>query len=88
MNDVQTAAIARADASMAPALELYAERNKLAHVYYRLDLESLRLVNRLLRTLTDDELRMVARYAEGLAEWRLPDSQSGDAPTSQATTTG
>lgn len=79
MNDVQKAAIARADASMAPALELYEERSKIAYVYYRLDLESLRRVNKILRALTDQELRMVAAYAEGLAEWRLPEPQSGDA---------
>jgi hypothetical protein len=86
MNDVQKAAIARADASMAPALALLEQRNKLAYVYYRLDLQSITRVNELLRILTDDELRMVAAYAEGLAQWRLPEPQSGDAPNSQAPT--
>jgi hypothetical protein len=84
MNDAQRAAVARADAKMAPAMALLEQRNKLAYVYYRLDLESITRVNEILRILTDDELRMVAAYAEGLAEWRLPEPQSGDAPNSQA----
>jgi len=58
------------------AHELYDERCKLAKLYYRLDIDSLRRVNRLLDILTDDELRDVAAYAEGLASWRQPDSNS------------
>lgn len=79
MNDAQRQAIASADAQMAPALELYAERSKLSYLYYRLDLPSLKRLNALLRRLSDDDLRMVAAYAEGLAEFGLPEQQSGDA---------
>ncbi len=75
MNELQTAAVARADAAMKPALDLYAERNKIATLYYRLPLRDLVRLNQLLARLSDDDLRRVAAFAEGLAEWGR-----GDAP--------
>lgn len=83
MNEVQRAATERAKAKMAHGEELYAERNKLTFFYYRLKLEDLRRLNRLIATLTDQELALVARYAEGLALWREPESNSPDAPDPQ-----
>lgn len=83
MNDVQKAAIARANAKTWLGEELYAERNKLTFFYYRLKLEDLRRLNKLIATLTDQELQMVARYAEGLALWREPESNLPDAADSQ-----
>lgn len=88
MNEVQKAAIARAEAKMRPGEELYAERNKLTFFYYRLDLPTLKRLNKLIATLTDQELQMVARYAEGLALWREPESNSPDASVPQGQTTG
>jgi hypothetical protein len=83
MTEAQRAAIERAEASMAPALELYAERNKLASVYYRLDLTNLKRLNLIIGILTDSELREVADFAEGLAIFRTPESESGDAQIAQ-----
>lgn len=69
MNEVQKAAIARADAKIKPALELYAERNRGFRTVARISLEDLRRVNDIVARLTDDDLRLVVRFAEGLAEW-------------------
>lgn len=86
-NPTQVAAIAAAKAKMAHGEELYAERNKLTFFYYRLSLEDLKRLNKLIATLTDSELQRVARYAEGLALWREPESNSADAPVPQGITT-
>jgi hypothetical protein len=83
MNDVQKAAIDRANAAMKPALELYEERNKLTFFYYLLSLRDLKRLNKLIATLTDEEMQRVARYAEGLALWREPESYLADAADSQ-----
>lgn len=80
MNEAQAQAIAKADDIIRPALELYEQRNKIAYIYYRLDLPSLKRLNHLLRILSDDELRMVAAYAEGLAEFRSSVESLQDAP--------
>lgn len=61
------------------AVELYDERCRLAHLYYRLDLPTLRRVNEIVARLSDDALREVVAYAEGLAMWGQPDSSSADA---------
>lgn len=81
------AAQARADAKIAEGMELYFERNKMAFFYYRLKIQDLKRLNRLVATLTDQELQMVARYAEGLALWREPESNSPDAPVPQGQAT-
>jgi hypothetical protein len=69
MNDVQRAAIAKAEASMAPALELYEQRCYLWRLSCKLPLRDLKRLNDLLKKLSDDDLREVARFAEGLAEF-------------------
>lgn len=69
MNDVQRSAIAKADASMAPALKLYEQRCYLWRLSCRLPLRDLERLNALLGKLSEEDLREVARYAEGLAEF-------------------
>lgn len=69
INPVQAAAIARADAQIAPVMELYKERNRLHVLIYRLPLSDLVRLNELLAKLSDDDLRQVAAFAEGLAAW-------------------
>jgi hypothetical protein len=69
VTDVQQAAIAKADASMKPALDLYRARCWLWHLSCRLPLRDLERLNGILAKLSDDDLKRVAVYAEGLAEW-------------------
>jgi hypothetical protein len=69
MNDVQRAAIEKAEASMRPAHELYEQRCYLWRLSCKLELRDLKRLNDLLKKLSDDDLREVARYAEGLAEF-------------------
>lgn len=68
---------------IAGALELYEERNKLARLYYRLDLPTLKRVNAIVAALDDGALRDVVGYAEGLAAWATPDSESDHASVPQ-----
>lgn len=70
---------AKADASMKPALDLYRERCWLWHLSCRLPLRDLERLNGILRQLSDDDLKRVAAFAEGLAEWASPESESPDA---------
>lgn len=49
--------------------KLYAERCWLWHLSCRLKLEDLERLNGILRKLSDDDMKRVAAYAEGLAEW-------------------
>lgn len=60
-------------------LRLYEIRNGITRIVYRLDARDLERLHTLLHRLTDDDLRAVARYAEALADWPLPESHSGDA---------
>ena len=83
MTDVQAAAIARADASMKPALDLYAARNVLMHKICMLPMRDLERLNGILARLSDDDLRRVAAFAEGLAEWSSGDASSSDAQVSE-----
>lgn len=69
---------ARTDAKMKPALDLYAGRNKLFHMVCRLPLRDLLRLNGILERLSDDDLRRVAAFAEGLAEWADSGSESPD----------
>lgn len=75
---VQEDAIARANAKIRPAMKLYEERNKLTFIIYRLELRDLERLNGILARLSDADIKQVAAYAEGLAEWSSPDSSSGD----------
>lgn len=79
LTDQQRRGLATAESRIQPALELYAERNRLAVVVYRLPLRDLRRLNDLIGNLGDEGLRQVARYAEALAEWADPAPSSGDA---------
>lgn len=69
---------ARVDAIIKPAMDLYHERCWLWHLSCKLELRDLQRLNGILRQLSDDDLRRVAAYAEGLAEWSSPASQSPD----------
>lgn len=78
MNDVQKAATDRANEIMRPAQELYDERCRLWRLSCDLPLRDLRRLNQLLAKLSHDDLRQIARFAEGLAEWHdLEQSLSG-----------
>lgn len=69
MTPVQAAAIARADAAMKPALDLYAERCKAFRGVCLLELRDLKRLNQVIAALSHDDLRQVAAFAEVLAEW-------------------
>lgn len=71
MNDVQRAATARADAVTKPAIDLYEARCRLMHITFdRLPrTDDLNRLHAILSRLSDSDLRQVAAYAEGLAEW-------------------
>lgn len=76
-------ATAKANAQMKPALDLYEERCWLWHLSMRLPLRDLKRLNGILKRLSDDDLKRVAAYAEGLAEWSSDASQSPDASGTQ-----
>lgn len=82
LTEVQKAAIARAEAKIAPALELYETRNKIFHMVGLLPLQDLRELAKLLTSMTKDELRMAAAYCQGLVEWRKAVEESQDADSS------
>lgn len=92
MNDVQRKAIAAADDKMRPALELYEQRSRLFRLVCLLPPADLKRASVALSVLTPDELSCLLGYAEGLAAWRQPAQESGDAPNAQphppATTAG
>ena len=76
MTPAQKAAIDRADAKVAPALELYAARNVVAFHIYKLSLEDLK---RLAAALPHIEMADLVPYAEGLADFCRPVQESKDA---------
>ncbi len=83
MTPEQLAAIARADEKMRPGLELVEERFWLWRLSCGLDLRDLKRLNATLRKLSADDMRRVATYAEGLAEWSSDESQSPDVSRTQ-----
>ena len=83
MTDIQAAAIAKADASMKPALDLYAERCKLWRRSCDLSLRDLARLNGIIAALSPEDLKRVAAYAEGLAEWSSPEASSPDGSDSE-----
>lgn len=83
MNEVQRAAIARADEQMKPALELYEKRSTLFRLVCTIPRQDLDRVCRALENLTPDDLVQLLDYAEGLAAWRVPAQESSDAEISQ-----
>lgn len=80
MNAVQKEVCDRVNARFKKTMELYELRNKVAHIVYDLPERDLRELVRLLDTLTPDELKDVAGYAQGLAAFRAPAQESQDAP--------
>ncbi len=78
MTEVQQAAIARADAAMKPALDLYAARCRLMYLVCGMPLRDLDRVNAIIDALSQDDLRRVAAFAEGLAEWASSEASSPD----------
>lgn len=73
---------ARVDASMKPTLDLYRERCWLWRLTCLLELRDLERLNGILRRLSETDLKRVAAFAEGLAEWAEPVLQSPDAKIS------
>ncbi len=84
MTEIQKAAIASAEAKMAPAMAVLRERNRVlramcVRVIHRLELHDLVRLADLIENLDDDDFRQVAAFAEALAEWPKDGSSSGDA---------
>lgn len=79
MTPEQLAAIARANESMRPGLEMVEERFWLWRLSCGLSLPDLKRLNDTLRKLDAADLKRVAAYAEGLAEWASDGPQSPDA---------
>lgn len=72
------AANARARETIARGELLYTERNKIQYMIYRLPLRDLIRLNKILARLSEGDLKRVAAFAEGLAEWNAPETE--DAP--------
>lgn len=83
MTPDQLAAIARADAKMKPGLDLLEERFWLWRLSCGLSLPDIQRLNATLRKLSADDLKRVAAYAEGLAEWASDAQESPDAVRTQ-----
>lgn len=81
MTPEQLAAIASADAKMKPALDMVEERFWLWRVTCGLDLRDLKRLNSIIKRLSAEDLKRVAAYAEGLAEWSSDTTESPDAST-------
>jgi hypothetical protein len=82
VTDIQSAAIAKAQASMKPALDLYDQRTKLMHLICKVPLCDLIRLNLVIDQLSECDLKRVCAYAEGLAEWGSVDASSPDASSS------
>lgn len=76
------ATTAKTEAAMKPAMDLYRERSWLWHLSCHLELRDLERLNGILRRLSKEDMKRVAAFAEGLAEWSSPDPQSPDAQIS------
>lgn len=83
MTEIQAAAIEKANASMKPALDLYAERCKLWRRSCEIPLRDLERLNRIISVLSPADFKRVAAYAEGLAEWSSPEALSPDGQNSE-----
>ena len=82
MTPDQLAATARADEKMRPGPEMVEERFWLWRLSCGLALPDLKRLNATLKKLSAEDLRRVAAFAEGLAEWSSSASESPDDPTS------
>lgn len=65
MSDSPSEALAR----MERGKKLYEERTWLWHLSCKLPLRDLKRLNGILRKLSDEDMKRVAAFAEGLAEW-------------------
>lgn len=78
----QAALIAEVDAKVAaiarPALERFKELSWIYSMACKLSLRDLIRLNQILRRLDDSDLKRVAAFAEGLAEWSSGDASSAD----------
>lgn len=74
------AANARARETIARGDLIYTERNKIQFMIYRLPLRDLVRLNAILARLSEEDLKRVAAFAEGLAEWQMPEEPEADAP--------
>lgn len=79
MTPAQKEATERAEAKMRDGKELLELRNRMFYLVCRIELRDLRRLTGILRRLDDADLKRVAAYAEGLAEWSDDGSQSPDA---------
>jgi hypothetical protein len=79
MTPGQKEGIARAEAKIEPAMELYRLRNRIAYMVGRLGRDELEEVVKVLDALNEYELSLVARYARGLADFRSAAQESVDA---------
>lgn len=68
----------RVDAMMKPVHDLLDERFKLWRLSCRLELRDLERLNGILARLSDEDMKRVAAFAEGLAEWADSGSESPD----------
>jgi hypothetical protein len=80
MTPEQEEGIARAERKIAPAMRLYELRNRISHTVGKLTLDELEEMVRILDLLTEYELSQVARFAQGLANFRSAAQESEDAP--------
>lgn len=82
MSAEHLAMVARVDAEVmakvSPALERLAELSWIYSMACKLSLRDLKRLNGVLRQLAEPELKQVAAFAEGLAEWSSGDASSCD----------
>jgi hypothetical protein len=79
MTPEQREAIARADKTIEKGERLYRLRNRVSYMVGMLSLPDLEKLVGILDVLSEYELSMVARYAKGLADFRLTAQESEDA---------
>lgn len=74
--------------ALAIAHGLYCERSRITHRLEIFDLPALRRLADVLDTLSDDDVRRVAVFAESLAMWPGDDSGSNDGKSTQTEAPG
>lgn len=74
---------AEVKAKISPALERLAELSWIYSMAAKLSLRDLRRLNGILKRLDEVDLKRVAAFAEGLAEWASPDANYQDVTSSE-----